>query len=69
MCFRRLRREGRHSRTDLTWDVYSSYGHTLFNNLQRNDSSKAAFAAILNGTANFTGATGSCVGYAWNRSV
>src|ERR1700736_886906 len=27
--------------TDLTWDVYSSYGHTLFNNQQQNDSSKA----------------------------
>jgi iron complex outermembrane receptor protein len=52
--------------TDLTWDVYSSYGRTLFNNLQENDSSKSAFAAILNGTANFTGATGSCIGYAWN---
>jgi len=52
--------------TDLTWDVYSSYGRTQFNNLQQNDSSKAAFASILNGTANFTGATGSCVGYAWN---
>ncbi len=52
--------------TDLTWDVYSSYGRTLFNNLQQNDSSKAAFAAILNGTANYQGATGSCVGYAWN---
>lgn len=52
--------------TDLTWDVYSSYGRTLFNNLQQNDSSKAAFAAILNGTANYSGATGSCVGYAWN---
>ena len=54
------------SGTDFTWDVYSSYGRTLFNNLQQNDSSKAAFAAILNGTANYSGATGSCVGYAWN---
>src|SRR5882724_3300109 len=52
--------------TDLTWDVYSSYGHTLFNNQQHNDSSKAGFAAILNGTVNYQGATGSCVGYAWN---
>jgi len=52
--------------TDLTWDVYGSYGRTLFNNLQQNDSSKAAFAAILNGTANYQGATGTCVGYAWN---
>jgi iron complex outermembrane recepter protein len=52
--------------TDFTWDVYSSYGRTLFNNLQQNDSSKAAFAAILDGTANYQGATGTCVGYAWN---
>src|SRR5450631_1435547 len=52
--------------TDLTWDVYSSYGRTLFNNIQQNDSSKTAFAAILNGTANYQGSTGSCVGYAWN---
>jgi iron complex outermembrane recepter protein len=52
--------------TDFTWDVYSSYGRTLYNNLQQNDSSKAAFAAILNGTANYQGATGTCVGYAWN---
>jgi iron complex outermembrane receptor protein len=52
--------------TDLTWDVYGSYGRTLFNNIQQNDSSKTAFAAILNGTANYQGSTGSCVGYAWN---
>ncbi|MDP9087532.1 MAG: TonB-dependent receptor [Pseudomonadota bacterium] len=51
---------------DLTWDVYGSYGRTLFNNLQQNDSSKAAFASILNGTANYQGASGTCVGYAWN---
>jgi iron complex outermembrane receptor protein len=52
--------------TDLTWDVYGSYGRTEFNNLQQNDSSKSAFAAILNGTANYTGSTGTCIGYAWN---
>jgi outer membrane receptor protein involved in Fe transport len=51
---------------DLTWDVYGSYGRTLFNNLQQNDSSKAAFASILSGTANYQGATGTCIGYAWN---
>lgn len=51
---------------DLTWDVYGSYGRTLFNNLQRNDSSKTAFAAILNGTASYQGSAGNCVGYAWN---
>jgi iron complex outermembrane recepter protein len=51
---------------DLSWDVYSSYGSTLFNNLQQNDSSKVALASILNGTANYTGSVGNCVGYAWN---
>lgn len=51
---------------DLTWDVYGSFGRTLFNNPQQNDSSKTAFAAILNGTANYQGATGTCIGYAWN---
>ncbi|HEY0802264.1 MAG TPA: TonB-dependent receptor, partial [Steroidobacteraceae bacterium] len=51
---------------DLSWDVYGSYGRTLFNNLQENDSSKIAFASILNGTANYQGAAGNCVGYAWN---
>src|SRR5882757_9981867 len=52
--------------TDLTWDVYSSYGSTQFTNLQHNDSSKSALATILNGTANFQGSGGSCVGFAWN---
>jgi outer membrane receptor protein involved in Fe transport len=51
---------------DLSWDVYGSYGRTLFNNLQQNDSSKAALNSILNGTANYTGSAGSCVGFAWN---
>jgi outer membrane receptor protein involved in Fe transport len=52
--------------TDLTWDVYSSYGSTQFTNLQQNDSSKSALASILNGTANFQGSGGNCVGFAWN---
>ncbi len=52
--------------TDLTWDVYSSYGSTQFTNLQQNDSSKSALASILDGTANFQGSGGSCVGFAWN---
>ncbi|MFI4964110.1 MAG: TonB-dependent receptor plug domain-containing protein, partial [Caulobacterales bacterium] len=52
--------------TPLTWDVYGSYGRDLFNNVQENDTSKAAVATILNGTANFTGSAGTCIGYAWN---
>jgi len=51
---------------DLTWDAYATFGRTQFDNTQQNDTSKAAIAAILNGTANFTGAAGSCVGYAWD---
>jgi iron complex outermembrane recepter protein len=52
--------------TDLTWDVYASFGRNLFNNTQQNDTSKAAITNILNGTANFTGSAGTCTGYAWN---
>jgi outer membrane receptor protein involved in Fe transport len=52
--------------TDLTWDVYASFGRNQFTNTQQNDTSKAAIAAILNGTANYSGAAGTCVGYAWN---
>ena len=52
--------------TDLQWDVYGTYGRTLFNNLQENDSSKLALASILNGTANYQGSAGNCIGYAWN---
>ena len=52
--------------TTLTWDVYGSYGRDEYHNDQQNDTSKAAIASILNGTANFTGSMGSCIGYAWN---
>jgi outer membrane receptor protein involved in Fe transport len=52
--------------TELTWDVYASFGRNQFTNTQQNDTSKAAIATILNGTANYTGAAGNCIGYAWN---
>jgi iron complex outermembrane recepter protein len=52
--------------TELTWDVYASFGRNQFTNTQQNDTSKAAIASILNGTANYTGAAGNCIGYAWN---
>jgi iron complex outermembrane receptor protein len=52
--------------TGVTWDVYGSFGRDNYDNNQAHDTSKAAIANILNGTANFTGATGSCIGYAWN---
>jgi outer membrane receptor protein involved in Fe transport len=52
--------------TDLTWDVYASFGRNQFTNDQQNDTSKAAIASILDGTANYTGSAGNCIGYAWN---
>src|ERR1700730_12873265 len=51
---------------EMSWDVYASYGRNQFTNIQQNDTSKAAIATILNGTANYSGAAGNCVGYAWN---
>jgi len=58
--------KGKIPNTDLTWDVYATFGRNQFTNTQDNDTSKAAIASILNGTANYTGAAGDCVGYAWN---
>ena len=54
------------SSLDMSWDVNASFGRTLFNNTQENDTSKAAIQSMLNGTANYTGSAGNCVGYAWN---
>lgn len=51
---------------DMSWDVFASFGRTQFTNTQENDTSKAAIASILNGTANYSGSVGNCVGYAWN---
>jgi outer membrane receptor protein involved in Fe transport len=52
--------------SELKWDVYGSYGHSLFNNYNYGDASLAAITTVLNGTANYTGAGGTCKGYAWN---
>ncbi|MBU6445340.1 MAG: TonB-dependent receptor [Alphaproteobacteria bacterium] len=52
--------------TSLTWDVYASYGRSLFTNVAAGDVSLSAVNSILNGTANYQGNTGNCVGYAWN---
>jgi outer membrane receptor protein involved in Fe transport len=48
---------------DINWDLYGSYGKNTFNNIQNNDASQAAYAAMLNGTVNFTGGHGSCIGW------
>jgi outer membrane receptor protein involved in Fe transport len=52
--------------TRINYDIYGSLGHSQFNADFVNDVSRAAVNNILNGTANFTGNTGNCVGYAWN---
>jgi len=52
--------------TSLKWDVYGSLGHTQFVNNTSGDASKSAIATMLNGTANYTGNKGTCIGYAWN---
>ena len=52
--------------TSLKWDVYGSYGKSQFVNTMYGDASLAAFTKVLNGTANYSGQAGNCVGYAWN---
>ncbi|HEV2271539.1 MAG TPA: TonB-dependent receptor [Steroidobacteraceae bacterium] len=53
--------------TDISWNVFGSYGQTLFNNYQHGYASFPALDAMMFGTANYQGADGSsCVGYAWN---
>ena len=57
---------GRIPGTKLDFDVYGSIGRTQLTNVQFNDTSRSAVATILNGTANYSGSAGSCIGYAWN---
>ena len=52
--------------TRLNWDIYGSYGRSEFKNIGYGDVSRAAINSILNGTANYSGNGGSCVGYAYN---
>ena len=52
--------------TALTYDIYASYGRSQFTNTLAGDVSRQAVNSILNGTANYTGTAGNCVGYAWN---
>ncbi len=53
--------------TDLNWNVFGSYGQTLFTNYEANNINLPALENILYGTANYQGSSGNnCVGYAWN---
>jgi iron complex outermembrane receptor protein len=50
---------------DLSWDVYASYGKSTLNNVQNDDASQTAYAAMLDGTVNYTStrSKGSCIGW------
>jgi outer membrane receptor protein involved in Fe transport len=53
--------------TDLTWNLFGSYGQTLFNNGEENNTNLPALETIMYGTANYQGSGGNnCIGYAWN---
>lgn len=52
--------------TDLKWNVYGSYGKSQYINDMFGDGSLAAITTVLNGTANYRGTAGNCIGYAWN---
>lgn len=58
--------EGDISDTDLRWNVYGSYGKSRYVNDMFGEGSLAAVTTVLNGTANFRGSSGTCIGYAWN---
>jgi iron complex outermembrane recepter protein len=52
---------------DLKWNVFGSYGQTLFTNNEANNISLPAIENVLYGTANYLGSSGNnCTGYAWN---
>jgi iron complex outermembrane recepter protein len=53
--------------SDLAWNVFGSYGQTLFNNNEANNINLPSLETIMYGTANYLGSGGNnCVGYAWN---
>lgn len=58
--------EGAIPSTPFKFNVYGSYGESQFVNIMYNDVSNSAINTVLNGTANYNGAGGSCVGYAIN---
>ncbi|NNM60695.1 MAG: TonB-dependent receptor [Steroidobacteraceae bacterium] len=59
--------KGRIGRSSLRWDVYASFGQTLFDNTEQNNINIPAVESILYGTANYSDPNGlGCIGYAWN---
>lgn len=52
--------------TPLSFNVYGSYGKAQYVNTMYGDVSSTAINSVLNGTANYHGTAGNCVGYAIN---
>jgi iron complex outermembrane recepter protein len=52
--------------TSLDWNLHSSYGRSQYLNTLGGDVSIAAMTSVLNGTANFRGQNGDCIGFAYN---
>ena len=52
--------------TSLDWNVHSAYGKSQFLNTLEGDVSLSATNAVLNGTANYRGQAGTCIGFAFN---
>lgn len=58
--------EGSIPGTALSFNLYGSYGQSQFLNTMVGDISNAAINTTLNGTANYRGQAGDCIGYAIN---
>lgn len=58
--------EGRIPGTALSFNLYGSHGKAQYVNTMYGDVSSAAINSALNGTANYKGQAGNCVGYAVN---
>lgn len=58
--------KGNVAATDFKWNVYGSYGKSQYINDMFGEGSLAAITTVLNGTANYHGSAGNCIGYAWN---
>lgn len=52
--------------TSLSWNLYGSYGKSQYLNTLAGDLSISATNSVLNGTANYRGQAGNCIGFAFN---
>lgn len=52
--------------TPLSWNIHGSLGRSSVTTIFGGDISRTAINAILDGSVNFQGSQGDCVGFAWN---